>query len=87
MDGTQLLSKLFLCVGAQKAAITWLYAQLQDHRKLRFAEAKEIHYFDSLNTGGSKLIGRRRLREMQRALKLFSEEIIFVSNKLRRVGC
>lgn len=36
----------FIGIGAQKAATTWLYTQLQQHHRLWLAPLKEIHYFD-----------------------------------------
>ena len=36
----------FLCIGAQRAGTTWLYANLKKHPKLWLPPVKEIHYFD-----------------------------------------
>jgi hypothetical protein len=36
----------FLCIGAQKAATTWLYHNLQRHPDIWLPPYKEIHYFD-----------------------------------------
>lgn len=36
----------FICIGAQKAATTWLHEQLKSHPDLCLPEEKEVHYFD-----------------------------------------
>lgn len=36
----------FLGIGAQKAATTWLYANLSRHPHLRFPAGKEVHFWD-----------------------------------------
>ena len=36
----------FICIGAQKAGTTWLYAQLAAHPDFWMPPRKEIHYFD-----------------------------------------
>ncbi|MCB0168835.1 MAG: sulfotransferase [Anaerolineae bacterium] len=36
----------FLCIGAQKAGTTWLYANLGHHPAVWLPPVKEIHYFD-----------------------------------------
>jgi len=39
----------FLCIGAQKAATTWLYQRLAEHPDIWLPPQKEIHYFDVLH--------------------------------------
>ncbi len=39
----------FLCIGAQKAGTTWLYAQLIRHPELWMPPVKELHYFDHVH--------------------------------------
>jgi hypothetical protein len=53
----------FLCIGAQKAGTTWLYANLRAHPGIWLPNEKELHYFDE------KLVRRLGLRE-----KLFAED-------------
>jgi len=36
----------FICIGAQKAGTTWLYARLNSHPEFSMPPKKEIHYFD-----------------------------------------
>lgn len=38
----------FLCIGAQKAATSWLYGQLRQHPGIWLPPIKELHYFDHL---------------------------------------
>src|SRR3712207_610972 len=53
----------FLCIGAQKAGTTWLYANLRAHPSIWLPSEKELHYFDE------KRFRRLRLRE-----KLFARD-------------
>src|ERR1700722_4010025 len=39
----------FICLGAQKAATTWLSNQLGKHRDIWVPPVKELHYFDNIN--------------------------------------
>ena len=52
----------FLGIGAQKAATTWLYANLDLHPQIAFPAGKEVHFWD-----------RREGREPEEWLKLFAE--------------
>lgn len=36
----------FICIGAQKAGTSWLYARLSEHPEFNMIPVKEIHYFD-----------------------------------------
>ena len=38
----------FLCIGAQKAATSWLFITLQEHPDIWMPAIKELHYFDYL---------------------------------------
>lgn len=38
----------FLCIGAQKAATSWLYVNLQKHHQVWMPPVKELHYFNHL---------------------------------------
>ncbi len=38
----------FLCIGAQKAGTSWLYANLNQHPSIWMPPLKELHYFDHL---------------------------------------
>jgi hypothetical protein len=42
---TDLSFPSFMCIGAQKAGTTWLYANLKKHPEIKLAR-KEYHYFD-----------------------------------------
>jgi len=47
--GSSRINKLFLCIGAQKSATSWLAANLRkDERFSKSPFGKEIHYFDYL---------------------------------------
>ena len=41
----------FMCIGAQKAGTTWLYANLRRHPDVALPPLKEIHYFDEIYRG------------------------------------
>ncbi len=41
-------SQILYGIGAQKAATTWLYAQLQSHPEVHVALPKELHYWDTI---------------------------------------
>jgi hypothetical protein len=38
----------FLCIGAQKAATSWLFVNLQRHHQVWMPPVKELHYFNHL---------------------------------------
>jgi hypothetical protein len=38
----------FLCIGAQKAGTSWLFARMAEHPKIWMPPVKELHYFDHL---------------------------------------
>lgn len=38
----------FLCIGAQKAATSWLWAMLRQHPEIWMPPVKELHFFDHL---------------------------------------
>jgi hypothetical protein len=38
----------FVCIGAQKAGTTWLYANLKSHPDIHLTPLKEVHYFDEV---------------------------------------
>ena len=38
----------FLCIGAQKAGTSWLYAQLQSHPEVWMPPVKELQFFNHL---------------------------------------
>jgi len=68
MEKRIMIKNLFLCVGAQKAGTTWLYAQLKDHPEIGFSGVKEVHYFNTLYCD-SILLTRRKVNELERILK------------------
>ncbi len=51
----------FICIGAQKAATTWLQANLVQHPKVALPFAKELHFFDSRH-GGNAAAAKQALR-------------------------
>lgn len=42
----------FLCIGAQKAGTTWLYANLKRHPEIWMPPIKELHFFDGATPPG-----------------------------------
>lgn len=43
---------LLFCVGAAKAGTSWLHRQLRAHPDCHLRTIKELHYFDTLESGG-----------------------------------
>lgn len=52
-------TKLFFCIGAQKAGTTWLYDALRANPQVHFCKNKELHYFDVI-------LGRAKLALLNR---------------------
>ena len=50
----------FLCIGAQKAGTSWLYAALQLHPDVTLHPIKELHFFDC-KYADSRAVWRRRI--------------------------
>src|SRR5579872_3299142 len=48
----------FLCVGAMKAATTWLWWQLHAHPQVALLPQKELHYFDQLTITPEQYLDR-----------------------------
>lgn len=42
---------ILICVGAAKAGTSWLYRHLQRHPDCHLRSVKELHYFDTLESG------------------------------------
>lgn len=63
-----MIDNLFLCVGAQKAGTTWLFAQLDGHKDICFSDVKEVHYFNTIHNG-SILLTRRKVEHLERLIK------------------
>jgi len=53
----------FMCVGAQKAATTWLYDALRWIPGIFLPVIKELHYFSELYTQDAKCFGPKHRRE------------------------
>jgi len=62
---------ILLCVGATKAGTTWLYNHLSAHPECHLRAIKELHYFDTLESGA-----------FDRQLKL---QIAFAQKLMRQV--
>jgi hypothetical protein len=59
----------FLCIGAQKSATTWLYAQLKKHPQVWVPPVKELNYFNSRSlTPLQRMFSRSWLGRRWRAL-------------------
>lgn len=50
----------FMCIGAQKAATTWLEEKLRRHPRVWRPFAKELHYFDAVGDASSTRYWRRK---------------------------
>jgi hypothetical protein len=57
MYGVGALMRLpeFMCIGAQKAGTTWLYAMLKQHPDVWVPPIKEVHFFDKLSNNNRDL--------------------------------
>ena len=53
-------------IGAAKAGTTWLYRYLAAHPEVRLPAVKELHYFDTCETGKFDRQVQRMLRERRR---------------------
>ena len=63
----------FLCIGAQKAATSWLHKNLLEHPDVWMPPLKELHYFDYLYIPDSrKGIEHQRLKAIKRTIKRHS---------------
>ncbi|MEM9714988.1 MAG: sulfotransferase [Pseudomonadota bacterium] len=60
----------FFCIGAQKAGTTWLYQYLSQHPDVELGPAKELHYFNSAESG---LMPDRARKYRDRAWTEFKE--------------
>ena len=54
---------LIFCIGAAKSGTSWLHDYLRGHPQVRLRRLKELHYFDTLDTGSDW-----HLRQMRRKL-------------------
>lgn len=58
----------FLCIGAQKAGTTWLYANLRSHQSILMPPVKEVAYFSTLYVPGwAKADAEHRAHQVQQA--------------------
>ena len=64
-----LISDYFVCVGAQKASTTWLFAMLGEHPDIFTTPVKEIHYFDHVRGVTSHLSQRKRRARRRKYLQ------------------
>lgn len=44
----------FLVIGAEKAGTTWLYEVLRSHPQIFLPDAKELHFFNSMDSNGRR---------------------------------
>jgi hypothetical protein len=64
---------MFFCIGAQKAATTWLYDQLQAHPQVHLSLPKEMHYFDVRAGKGEFFVNGRNQSLRKLARKVVKE--------------
>jgi hypothetical protein len=57
----------FLCIGAQKAATSWLFVTLQEHPDIWMPAVKELHYFDYLYVPECRGWAHRHIRKTARS--------------------
>ena len=58
---------LSFCVGATKASTTWLYSYLAQHPDCHLRSIKELHFFDTLESGGGVARANRMQRDLDHA--------------------
>ena len=69
VDRMTKLTRLLVCIGAQKAGTSWLHAMLSRDARLAVCPfVKEVHYFDHLYNGAQHLV-RWRGRHLNKALR------------------
>lgn len=74
----------FLCIGAQKAGTTWLYANLKSVSGVAMPPLKEIHYFDEIyKKEKTSLFARISSKEGMNQW-WWKEELIRALKKIRR---
>jgi hypothetical protein len=85
----------FVCIGAQKAATTWLFQQLRKHPAIWLPPVKELHYFDQIHLPRRKTSDgvltpaeRSRLEKTLKGIRaaLDSEKLSEI-DKLKRTHC
>lgn len=59
----------FICIGAQKAGTSWLYANLAQHPEIWTPFTKELHHFDAPVTGTAPVFRRRHAAKLAAAVK------------------
>lgn len=78
------LSTLLLCVGATKAGTSWLYQHLRTHPDCHLRGVKELHYFDTIESGTfGRRIRLQRAAAERLALGLVEDTGPFVAAKAR----
>lgn len=53
----------FLCIGAQKAGTSWLFAQLQSHPQVWMPPVKELHFFNHLYVPQNRAWTKAHIRQ------------------------
>jgi hypothetical protein len=53
----------FLCIGAQKAATSWLYLTLAEHPDVWMPPIKELHYFDHLYVPDNRVWTHQHIKQ------------------------
>jgi hypothetical protein len=72
----------FLCIGAQKAATSWLYVTLQEHPEIWMPPIKELHFFDHLYVPENRNWTQGHLKQSARNLikaHVSSAECVFLA--------
>jgi hypothetical protein len=64
----------FICIGAQKAGTTWLYACLKKHPGVAMPPVKEVHYFDSLSVKSFSKFNTKRFRRAKKRIMKHNED-------------
>lgn len=74
-----------VCVGAQKAATTWLYDVLRGHPRVFLSAVKEVHYFSQLYNGDAARYGpKHRAEQARQILKYLSSRTVLSAAEAKR---
>jgi hypothetical protein len=75
---------IMICVGATKSGTSWLYEQLAGHRDCHFRSIKELHYFDTVQSGRPEARIREHKAEKDRLKQKLAAAAPAQKPRLRR---
>jgi hypothetical protein len=75
---------IMICVGATKSGTSWIYEQLAGHPDCHFRTIKELHYFNTLQSGRPEARIRGQNAEKARLKQRLAEAAPWEKPRLRR---